>query len=219
MTENDPAAGPDRRRRVDEIQDARVGAGELGEGDGGIGRGRLDPDELEEPTAVVPGQLEFAATLLGHRILGGVRIGTMKIPVLRLDEQLPLPDRAHPGDAGIDLRSAETLPLAPGARALVGTGIAVAIPEGHAGLVVPRSGLATRHGITVLNGPGLIDAGYRGEIRVALVNLGTEPYQIERGERIAQLVVTPVAEVELVPTTELPGSTRGTGGFGSTGSR
>ncbi|RPI21176.1 MAG: dUTP diphosphatase, partial [Actinobacteria bacterium] len=111
----------------------------------------------------------------------------MKIPVLRLDDHLPLPQRAYPGDAGVDLRAGEEVELRPGERALVATGIALAIPDGFAGLVTPRSGLAVRHGITVLNGPGLVDAGYRGELKVALVNLGGTPHVIERGERIAQL--------------------------------
>jgi dUTP pyrophosphatase len=143
----------------------------------------------------------------------------VKIPVLRLDPSLPLPQQAHRGDGGVDLRAAEDVELQPGERALVPTGIAVAIPEGHAGLVTPRSGLAVRHGVTVLNGPGLVDAGYRGELKVALVNLGGARHLIERGERIAQLVVVAVAAVELVAVDSLPDSPRGEGGFGSTGSR
>jgi dUTP pyrophosphatase len=141
----------------------------------------------------------------------------MKIPVLRLDEQLPLPAHAHPGDGGTDLMARNRVALEPGERALVPTGIAVAIPVGYAGLVTPRSGLAVRHGLTVLNGPGLVDSGYRGELKVTLVNLGAEPAVLERGDRIAQLVIVPVETQELTPVTELPESARGSGGFGSTG--
>lgn len=117
----------------------------------------------------------------------------------------------------MDLWARERVTLAPGERSLVPTGIAVAIPEGFAGLVVPRSGLAARHGIGVANGPGLIDAGYRGEVKVILINHGAEPVQIERGERIAQLVIVPVSVTELVEVETLPDSQRGAGGFGSTG--
>lgn len=141
----------------------------------------------------------------------------MQLIVKRLDPDLPLPGHAHPGDAGVDLHAAEPVGLAPGERALVPTGLAVAIPVGWAGLVVPRSGLAARHGVGVVNAPGLIDAGYRGEIKVVLVNHGDEPVALERAERIAQLVVVPVAGQELVEVDELPDTTRGDGGFGSTG--
>ncbi|MEX1280808.1 MAG: dUTP diphosphatase [Acidimicrobiia bacterium] len=141
----------------------------------------------------------------------------MQLIVKRLDRDLPMPEHAHPGDAGVDLRSTERVELAPGDRRLVPTGLAVAIPVGWAGLVVPRSGLAIRHGIGVVNGPGLIDAGYRGEVKVVLVNHGDEPVTFERGDRIAQLVVVPAAGQELVEVDELPGTVRGAGGFGSTG--
>ena len=141
-----------------------------------------------------------------------------ELPFKRLDPGMPLPARAHPGDAGLDLRSALDLEVAPGGRALVPTGLAVAIPEGHAGLVLPRSGLAAKHGLTMANAPGLIDAGYRGEIVCAVVNLDREhAVQISRGDRIAQLVVVPVAQLEPVWAEELPPSSRGEGGFGSTG--
>lgn len=140
------------------------------------------------------------------------------LPVRRLRPGAVVPTRAHPGDAGLDLVAVEARDLDPGARAAVPTGIAVAIPEGFAGLVVPRSGLARRHGVTLTNAPGLIDAGYRGELVVLLVNLGEEPHRIEPGDRIAQLVLTPVALLAPREVTELPGSDgRGEGGFGSTG--
>ena len=142
----------------------------------------------------------------------------MRIPVKRLRADLPLPQYARASDAGLDLRAAERVVLEPGARALVGTGLAVAIPPGCAGLVLPRSGLALRHGVTVLNAPGLIDAGYRGEIMVLLVNHDPRATAtLERGERVAQLVVQTVAPVQLVEVDELPPSDRGVGGFGSTG--
>ena len=128
------------------------------------------------------------------------------------------PVYAHPGDAGADLISTDAVRLAPGERATVGTGVAVALPEGYAGFVVPRSGLAARHGITVVNAPGTVDAGYRGEIRVTLLNTdASEPYEVGVGDRIAQLVLVPVARAAFVPVDQLPESVRGTGGFGSTG--
>ena len=137
--------------------------------------------------------------------------------VVRLDASLPLPSYARAGDAGLDLHAARDVALDVGERTLVETGIAVAIPWGWAGLVLPRSGLALRHGVTVLNAPGLVDAGYRGEIKVLLVNLGAERALLARGERIAQLVIQPVGLAELVPVDLLPPSDRGVGGFGSTG--
>lgn len=141
----------------------------------------------------------------------------MEIAIQVLDDGLPIPGTAHPGDAGVDLSAREPAKLEAGDRATIPTGIAVAIPYGYAGLVVPRSGLAARHGISVVNAPGLIDSGYRGEIQVALINLGAEPFIIERGDRIAQLVVIPVSEPEFTVVEELPESGRGSGGFGSTG--
>lgn len=129
-----------------------------------------------------------------------------------------MPERAHPGDAGLDLRSAIDVDVGPGERVMVPTGLAVAIPEGHAGLVLPRSGLASRQGLTMANSPGLIDAGYRGEIVCAVVNLDRDrAVAIRRGDRIAQLVVVPVPALEAVAVDELPTSPRGEGGFGSTG--
>ena len=139
------------------------------------------------------------------------------IEVVRSDPAVALPAYARQGDAGLDLAAAAMVTLEPGGRELVPTGLRVAIPDGYAGLVLPRSGLALRSGVTVLNAPGLIDSGYRGEIGVLLVNHGAEPVTIQRGERIAQLVIQPVARAELVEVRELPGSRRGEGGFGSTG--
>jgi dUTP pyrophosphatase len=137
---------------------------------------------------------------------------------LRLDDGTPLPGRAHPGDAGLDLRSSVDVEVGSGERAMVPTGVAVAIPDGYAGLVLPRSGLASRQGLTMANSPGVIDAGYRGEVICAVVNLDRdEPVKVARGDRIAQLVVVPVAELEPVWADELPPSRRGDRGFGSTG--
>jgi dUTP pyrophosphatase len=131
-----------------------------------------------------------------------------------------VPAYAHPGDAGADLRAAEAHVLAPGARATVGTGVSIALPDGYVGFVVPRSGLAARHGLTIVNSPGTVDAGYRGEIRITLLNTDTEhPFAIEPGDRIAQLIVMPVSRAVFVPVERLPGSHRGESGFGSTGLR
>jgi dUTP pyrophosphatase len=142
----------------------------------------------------------------------------IRLEVQRLDPGLPLPSYAREGDAGLDLYAVETVTLAPGARAAVGTGIAVAIPSGCAGFVLPRSGLALRHGLSLVNTPGLIDAGYRGEIRVVLVNHDLEaPVTLARGDRIAQLVIQRVETAELVEVPTLPSTARGAGGFGSTG--
>ncbi|MEN8238891.1 MAG: dUTP diphosphatase [Actinomycetota bacterium] len=141
----------------------------------------------------------------------------MKIPVIRRDSMHQLPRFAHPGDAGADLVAAESVRLEPGARALVPTGLSMAIPEGHAGFVLPRSGLAIRSGVTVLNAPGLIDAGYRGEVKVALINHGQEPFEIEPGDRIAQLVIMAVDRPEYTAVDTLETTQRGDGGFGSTG--
>ena len=143
---------------------------------------------------------------------------TPDIPFQRLSPVAVLPVRAHPGDAGLDLASAEAVTVHPGMRVAVATGWAVAVPEGTAGLVVPRSGNALRHGVTVANAPGLIDAGYRGELKVILVNLGDEAFDIGVGDRIAQLVITPVSAGGAMEVADLPASDgRGVGGFGSTG--
>ena len=135
----------------------------------------------------------------------------------RLDPDLPPPHPARSHDAGLDLHAARPVSISPGARVLVETGIAVAIPPGWAGFVLPRSGLALHQGLTVLNAPGLIDSGYRGEIKVLLINHGDQVVAIGRGDRIAQLVIQPVANVEVVDVQTLPASERGAGGFGSTG--
>jgi dUTP pyrophosphatase len=138
------------------------------------------------------------------------------VEVLLTGEHVPV--YAHPGDGGADLVAAETVELKPGERAMVGTGTAVALPAGYVGLIVPRSGLAARHGLTIVNTPGILDAGYRGEIKVILLNTDrSEPYTITAGDRIAQLVVMPVTRARFVPVDRLPGSHRGDGGFGSTG--
>lgn len=138
----------------------------------------------------------------------------MDVPIIA--PQVPV--YAHPGDAGADLVSSESLRLEPGARALVGTGVRIALPDGYAAFVVPRSGLSAKHGITIVNAPGTIDAGYRGEIKVALLNTDAhEAYDITAGDRIAQLIVMPVPRVRFLPVDDLPDTARGEGGFGSTG--
>ena len=142
----------------------------------------------------------------------------MNLPIKRLRPDAVVPERAYAGDAGLDLAACERVELAPGERALVGTGLAIAIPEGHAGFVQPRSGLAVKHGITIVNTPGLIDAGYRGELKVALLNTDARSaFVVEPGMRIAQLVVLALPAVAPVEVDELPASERGAGGFGSSG--
>jgi len=140
----------------------------------------------------------------------------IEVPVQRLRDDAVLPAPAYSGDAGLDLSACERVELGPGERAIVGTGLAVAIPEGYAGFVQPRSGLAARHGITIVNAPGLVDSGYRGELRVVLLNTDRlAPFVVEPGMRIAQLVVMPVTAAELLEVDELPESERGVRGFGS----
>ncbi len=142
----------------------------------------------------------------------------MELPVTRLNENAVLPTRAHEGDAGLDLYACEAAHIGPGERWSVGTGIAVEIPDGHAGLVLPRSGLAQKNGIALVNGPGLIDSGYRGEIRVLLLNTDpAELFRVAPGDRIAQLVIAPIALAEPVERASLAESARGEGGFGSSG--
>jgi dUTP pyrophosphatase len=138
------------------------------------------------------------------------------LPIQRLRPEAVVPGRAYAGDAGLDLAACERVELPPGTRAVVGTGLAVAIPEGHAGFVQPRSGLAARHGITIVNTPGLVDAGYRGELRIILLNTDRDQtFVVEPGMRIAQLVVVPIVELDLQEVDELPASERGVRGFGS----
>lgn len=140
----------------------------------------------------------------------------VQVPIVA--EQIP--HYAHFNDAGADLRAAEALTIAPGARALIGTGVSIALPDGYAAFVVPRSGLAAKRGITVLNTPGTVDAGYRGEIKVTLLNTDQEEaFEVAVGDRIAQVIVMPVSRAEFIPVRELPESERGVGGFGSTGVR
>jgi dUTP pyrophosphatase len=142
----------------------------------------------------------------------------IEVSIRRLRPEAVVPARAYEGDAGLDLTACERRELAPGERGVVGTGWAVAIPSGYAGFVQPRSGLAARHGLTIVNTPGLIDSGYRGELRVTLLNTDREhPFTVEPGMRIAQLVVLPVPRVEVHEVQELPESDRGAGGYGSSG--
>ncbi|MER7213292.1 dUTP diphosphatase [Streptosporangium sp. NPDC000239] len=144
--------------------------------------------------------------------------GKVEVLIHRLDTDLPMPSYAHPGDAGADLRAVEDVELLPGERVTVGTGVAIALPDGYAAFVHPRSGLAARHGVTLVNAPGTVDAGYRGEIRVTLINTDTkEAVRLRRGDRIAQLVVQRVEKAVFYEVDRLPGSARGAGGFGSTG--
>jgi dUTP pyrophosphatase len=140
----------------------------------------------------------------------------IELPIQRLREDAVVPARAYPGDAGLDLTACERVELGPGERALVGTGLAIAIPDGYAGYVQPRSGLAAKHGITIVNSPGLVDSGYRGELRVILLNTDArETFVVEPGMRIAQLVLLEIPAVDPVVVDELPGSERGERGFGS----
>ncbi|HWM55038.1 MAG TPA: dUTP diphosphatase [Solirubrobacterales bacterium] len=142
----------------------------------------------------------------------------MELPVARVEDGARLPSRAHEGDAGLDLYANEAAHIGPGERWSVGTGVAVEIPDDHAGLVLPRSGLAKKHGIALVNSPGLIDAGYRGEVRVLLLNTDpAETFRVEPGDRIAQLVIAPIALAEPVEVESLSDSARGDGGFGSSG--
>jgi dUTP pyrophosphatase len=142
----------------------------------------------------------------------------LEVLLVMLDDDLPEPSYAHPGDAGADLVSRVDVDLAPGARATVPTGVAIALPDGYAAFVHPRSGLASRHGLTIVNAPGTVDAGYRGEIAVTLLNTDpVEPIRLHRGDRVAQLVIQKVERARFVRAERLPGSHRGDGGFGSSG--
>ncbi|MEV0158627.1 deoxyuridine 5'-triphosphate nucleotidohydrolase [Nonomuraea fuscirosea] len=142
----------------------------------------------------------------------------VEVLIQRLDPGLPPPSYAHPGDAGADLCAAEDVELMPGERAVVGTGVAIALPEGYAAFVHPRSGLAARHGVTLVNAPGTVDAGYRGEIKVTVINTDAkESFSLRRGDRVAQLVIQRVEHAAFTETERLPSSARGANGFGSTG--
>ncbi|GAA2203985.1 dUTP diphosphatase [Nonomuraea monospora] len=141
-----------------------------------------------------------------------------EVLIQRLDPELPIPSYAHPGDAGADLYAAGDVELLPGERAVVGTGVAIALPDGYAAFVHPRSGLAARHGVTLVNAPGTVDAGYRGEIKVTVINTDLkEPFRLRRGDRVAQLVIQRVERVAFTVAERLPESVRGANGFGSTG--
>ncbi|MDX3108212.1 dUTP diphosphatase [Nonomuraea angiospora] len=145
-------------------------------------------------------------------------MSNVEVLIQRLDAGLPMPSYAHAGDAGADLYAAEDVELLPGERAVVGTGVAIALPDGYAAFVHPRSGLAAKHGVTLVNAPGTVDAGYRGEIRVTLINTDAkEPFRLQRGDRVAQLVVQRVERAAFHEVERLPGSVRGANGFGSTG--
>ncbi|MDP9841156.1 dUTP diphosphatase [Streptosporangium lutulentum] len=142
----------------------------------------------------------------------------VEVLIHRIDAELPLPSYAHPGDAGADLYAAQDVELLPGERVMVGTGVTIALPDGYAAFVHPRSGLATKHGVTIVNAPGTVDAGYRGEIKVTLLNTDLkDAVRLRRGDRIAQLVIQKVERAVFHEVDRLPGSARGAGGFGSTG--
>lgn len=172
---------------------------------GGLVAGAADDSRIVCPMTVTHDHASSLATI-------------PPIPVKRLDRGIDLPHRAHPTDAGIDIRSTESVTIAPGERVLVGTGIAVAIPAGYVGLIHPRSGLALKHGLSIVNTPGTIDADYRGEIKVCLVNLDSRtPIEIQRNDRIAQLVIQKVELCDLVEVDDLDETVRGASGYGSTG--
>jgi dUTP pyrophosphatase len=190
---------------------------------GGTGRERFYEAHGYRVVALHPGWLKFGdgpaidEVLLAKPLRASVAVHP-SVAVKRLDPDLPLPGYAQPGDAGMDLRTREDVTLLPGHRATVGTGLAIAIPPGHVGLVHPRSGLAARSGLTLANTPGTIDSGYRGEINVVLHNLDpSKPITLHRGDRIAQLVIQPVVTATLTEVDDLPPTPRGAGGFGSTG--
>lgn len=187
---------------------------------GGTGRERFYLANGYTLDARLPGRLRVEGGQLADelRLSKPVRPAGPRLLVRQLDGGLPLPRYARPGDAGLDLYARRAVALKPGERVRVPTGLAVAVPDGHVGLVHPRSGLAARHGVTLVNAPGTIDAGYRGEIQVILINTDAhEPVELERGARIAQLVIQRVETVEVVAVDELPDSVRGNAGFGSTG--
>lgn len=156
--------------------------------------------------------------LVPDAALPATAAATLQVQLKMLDPELEAPSYAHPGDAGADLRAREDVVLMPGERKLVPTGVAIALPYGFVALIHPRSGLATKHGLTIVNAPGTVDAGYRGEISVTLLNTdSSQPIELRRGDRIAQMVIQRVEHAQFIPVSELSGSVRGTGGFGSTG--
>jgi dUTP pyrophosphatase len=180
--------------------------------------GSVDASPRPPAPEAYPSQAPSTAPPVAQDPAGpSVDVRPLDVPLVRLDPALPLPSYARPGDAGVDLACTEDVVLAPGERRLVGTGIALALPPGHAGFVHPRSGLAARTGLSIVNAPGTVDAGYRGEVRVCLINLGRDEVTLRRGDRIAQLVVQRVEQVRFVEVAALPGSERGAGGHGSTG--
>lgn len=187
---------------------------------GGTGRERFYEAHGYRVVAVLPDWLEVHGvrkdSVVLAKSLDGRPVGP-RLPVVRLDPDLPLPSYARPGDAGLDLHAREDAAVAPGARRLMPTGVAVAVPAGYVGLVHPRSGLALRHGLTLVNTPGTIDSGYRGEVQVPLINLGAAPVTVRRGDRIAQLLLQRVEHAVLEEVDALPDGVRGEGGFGSTG--
>ena len=190
---------------------------------GGTGRERFYEANGYAVEAVLPRRIQvapddFRDEIVMGKVLDDTGERGLTLSVQRLDADLPLPRYAHPGDAGLDLHARHDVTLKPGERAVVETGVAVALPPGCVGLVHPRSGLAARHGLALVNAPGTIDEGYRGQVKVILVNLDpAEPVILARGERIAQLVVQRVEKVRVAEVSNLPGTTRGAGGFGSTG--
>jgi dUTP diphosphatase len=180
---------------------------------------QLEPGELEKELWEVCASLGIydVLPLLRFNKIGNFGEGTIRLRIKKLDPEISLPAYAHAGDAGLDICSAEELVLQPGQRSMVSTGFAMALPVGYAAFVQPRSGLAARNGISIANTPGLIDCHYRGEVKVILINLGREPFEIKRGDRIAQMVIQRVEAARIEPSDELDQTTRGQGGFGSTG--
>lgn len=187
--------------------------------DGSLLEKAVSGDDWLDEICVLRERLGFydLVPLLEMRRIGGTPGAEVALRIKRLDPDIPLPSYAHPGDAGLDICSAEDVVLEPGERATVSAGFAMALPEGYAAFIQPRSGLAARSGISIVNTPGLIDCHYRGEVKVILVNLGREPFRVKRGDRVAQMVVQEVCPVRVEEADELDATGRGEGGFGSTG--
>lgn len=179
----------------------------------------LEREDLVEEIRALRERLGFygLVPLVELQRVGDRDLGAVPLCIKRLRPDVELPSYAHPGDAGLDIRSAEEVILQPGERALLGTGFAMALPEGYAAFVQPRSGLAAKHGISIVNTPGLIDCHYRGEVKVILVNLGREPFRVNKGDRIAQMVIQRVERAEVLEVEKLEDTARGERGFGSTG--